>query len=287
MAARLLDPSAGFAVTVCDVAADRAQALASQGARMTATPRAVAEACDVVLTAVPDGAAVFDVLQGPDGLLAARRHAGKAVLVEMSTIGVEESARVAALCFAAGLRYVRCPVLGTLESAAEGQLTALVSGAGPDVEAVQPVLARLCREQRYLGPAEEARLVKLIVNGLLGTSIAALAEGLALGQRAGINRDALLDLVAHSAVASPAVVGTAQRLRQGTFEPRLSATLLTKDLRLLNEAAADAGALAPMAEAAHQRYAATVEHGWGDLDFSAVLLLYETLNEQCAHRSIS
>src|SRR5262249_27003457 len=124
MAKRLLE--ADLQLTVFDADRARAQELVTQGANVGESPRAVAAGSEAVITSVTDGVAVLALLSGEDGLLAGAPP--NLLLIEMSTIGVEDSRRVATACAAAGLRYVRAPVLGTLDAAEEGSLNALISG---------------------------------------------------------------------------------------------------------------------------------------------------------------
>jgi 3-hydroxyisobutyrate dehydrogenase len=229
----------------------------------------VSERSEAVFTMVTDGPAVLSVLEEfQPGLL----H------IDTSTIGVADSARVAEQCAKLGVRYVRSPVLGTLEAAEAGALVALVSGERSAVDDALPLLKHLSREQRYLGTGEEARLVKLITNGLLGSALAAFAEGLALAERAGVDRGVVLDILASGANASPALKGSIEKVRDQSFdEPRLTTALLAKDLRLLAEAAAGCGAIVPVATTAHELYQSAANMGLSDLDSSAVLLLLEKL----------
>lgn len=271
IAARLLDR--GYAVTVFDVRPEAVAALADRGAAAAASPRALAGQVPATITMVSDGPSLLQVLQGPDGLLAG--CAPGFLLVDMTTIGVDESAEVAAACREADVGYVRAPVLGTLEAAADGSLTALVSGPAEVLEAAQALLRHLAAEQRVLGSGEEARIVKLVANDVLASSLAALAEGLVLAERTGLDASQLLGAVADSSMASPALRGTIARLREHSFEPRLTTTLLAKDLDLLVRAAEAAETPAPTASVLARLFRAAAEGGWGDLDASAVLLMLE------------
>jgi len=273
IAGRLLDGK--LEVSVYDVAADKARALAGRGAHPAGSPKEAAQDADAAITMVTDGPAVLAVLSGPEGLLAGASPG--LLYVDMSTIGVEDSKRVAAACDAAGVRYVRAPVLGTLPAVEAGQLTALVSGPREAVDEAAHLLAHLCGQQHYMGSAEEGRVAKLIVNGLLAAGLASLAEGLVVGQKLGLDWQKLLEVVGGGAMASPAIKGSAQAIGQRNFEPRLSVDLLAKDLRLLAEAAMLAGATVPIASAALPLYQSAANMGWGHLDTSAVFLLLETL----------
>jgi 3-hydroxyisobutyrate dehydrogenase len=265
MAARLL--AAGYSLTVFDAVPGRAEVLA--GAGVARSSREVAERSEALFTMLTDGPAVLSLLDGwPEGLL----------YIDTTTIGVADSARVAERCAEMGVAYVRSPVLGSLEAAAAGALVALVSGPRSAAAEALPLLKHLSQRQIYLGGGEEARLVKLITNGVLGSALAAFAEGVALAERAGLDRLTLLDILATGANASPALKGSIERVRESAFDqPRLTTALLAKDLRLLAEAAAGCGAIVPVATTAQELYQSAANMGLQDLDSSAVLLLLETL----------
>ncbi len=145
------------------------------------------------------------------------------------------------------------------------------------MDAALPILAHLTAAHYYLGPGEEARVVKLLLNGMLGVTMAVFAEMLALGERAGIDRAALLDVIAASGMGGPATRNAAELVRRREFTPRLSAALMLKDLRLLGDLAAATTTPVPVTAAAQQLFAATTAAGWGELDRAAVLLLLERL----------
>ncbi len=273
MAGRLLD--AGLHLTVYDIDPEKASHLERRGARGVASPRAVADGTEAVVTSVTDGSAVLAVLTGPDGLLAGAQP--NLLLVEMSTIGVEDSRRIAELCEAAAVRYVRSPVLGTLDAAAGGTLNALISGPRDAVDDALPLLEHLITQHRYLGPAEEGRIVKLLMNSMLAVTMASFAEALVVGEKAGLDTNLLLDVMTGSSTTSRATQGAAAMVREREFEPRLSAELMLKDLRLFGELAASTHTPVAVASATRQVYEAMVAMGWGDLDRAAVVLLIERL----------
>ncbi len=267
MATRLVQ--AGYELRTYDVAPDRTV----QGATSVASSRELA-ICETLLLSVTDGPAVLGIVEA----ITTVEACGCSLLIDLSTIGVADSRRVAALCERAGIGYVRAPLLGTLDAAASGQLKALVSGPPEAVEKARPILEQLCAEQPYLGPAEEGRVMKLLVNGLMGVTQAALSEALTIGQKAGIQWQQMIDVIGASSSASPIVKGMLARLADRQFEPRLTVALLAKDLRLLNELAAVESAPAPIASQTLQQFEAAANLGWDGYDTSAVYLLLEALN---------
>jgi 3-hydroxyisobutyrate dehydrogenase-like beta-hydroxyacid dehydrogenase len=273
MARRLLE--ADLQVTVFDIVPDRAGELTRDGARVAGSPRETAVGADAVITSVTDGPAVLAALTGPDGILAGA--ATDLLFVDMSTIGVEDSRQVAALCDTASVRYVRSPVLGTLDVAAAGNLTALLSGPRETVDAALPLLEHLIGRHHYMGPAEEGRVMKLLNNGMLGVIMASFAEVLTVGQKAGLQVDQILDVITASGMGGRATLGAANSVRQRDFAPFLSSALMLKDLRLLGELAASTTTSIPVTSATQQLYTAMVNQGWGELDRAAVVLLLEQM----------
>jgi 3-hydroxyisobutyrate dehydrogenase-like beta-hydroxyacid dehydrogenase len=273
MARRLLE--ADLQVSVYDIDPERASELGHDGARIAASPREAAEHAQAVITSVTDGPAVLAVLSGPDGILASAKD--ELLFIDMSTIGVQESRMVDQLCSAAGVRYVRAPVLGTLDVAASGSLTALLSGPREAVDAALPLLEHLIARHHYMGPAEEGRVMKLLNNGMLGAIMASFAEVLTVGQKAGLEVDQILDVVVASGMGGRATQGAANSVRQRNFAPFLSSDLMLKDLRLLGELAALTTTAIPVTTATQQLFTAVVNQGWGALDRAAVVLLLERM----------
>jgi 3-hydroxyisobutyrate dehydrogenase-like beta-hydroxyacid dehydrogenase len=273
MARRLLEADLGLCVY--DVVAERAAKLASEGAEVADSPRRATEQAQAIITSVTDGPAVLDVLTGSDGVLAAAPD--NLLYIDMSTIGVEDSRKVDELCTAAGVRYVRAPVLGTLDVAAAGNLTALLSGPREAVDAALPLLEHLIGRHHYMGPGEEGRVMKLLNNGMLGVIMASFAEVLTVGQKAGLEVEQILDVVTASGMGGRATLGAANSVRQRDFAPFLSADLMLKDLRLLGELAGSTTTAMPVTSATQQLYAAMVNMGWGSLDRAAIVLLLEQL----------
>ena len=234
-----------------------------------ATPRALAAACDVVLTCVTDGAAVRALYDGPDGFLAGIRPG--TVGVDLSTTGPGPAEWLAGRLAACGCGLVDAPVSGSVALAASGELTVLAGGSAEDVARVRPALAALGATIFHLGPAGSGATMKLAVNNVVYGLNQSLAESLVLAERAGIDRLRAYEVFAASAVAAPFVHYRRDAFeRPGEVPAAMPLVLAEKDLDLILGLAARLGARLPQAEV-NARIAREAEAaGFAEADISAV-----------------
>ncbi len=218
MARRLV--AAGHQVAVYNRTPARAAPLRRLGATLAATPRAAAEGAEVVFSMVGDDAASRHMWLGRDGALAART-APRAFAVECSTISHVWLARLAARAKMCGLRFVDCPVTGLPDAAAAGRLTLFVGAAPADLKALEPVFAAIATEIVHFGPVGAGNAYKLIVNLMGSIQIAALAEGLVIAERAGLDLRQVAEALAKGGSASPQVVRNAPLMIKGGHERKV------------------------------------------------------------------
>ncbi len=266
MARRLL--RAGHRLTVYNRTREKAEPLIAEGARWADSPRAVAASSEVVFLMVADSQASEAVLTGPDGVLEGSREG--LIVVDMSTIAPAVSRRLAEQAARRGVRMLDAPVSGSVGPAAEGTLTIFVGGPPEAFEAVRDLLGILGREIHYVGGNGMGCAVKLAVNLILGVSMQALGEALALGARAGIPPQRLWEILQGLAVISPAMRNKGGRIVQGDFSPSFALRLMEKDLGLVVEFGRQVGAPTPLAAAAQQTFLAARTHGWAEADYSAI-----------------
>jgi 3-hydroxyisobutyrate dehydrogenase-like beta-hydroxyacid dehydrogenase len=264
MARRLLD--AGHELVVWNRSAGRADALAGAGAEVAATPRAAATGAEVVVTMLADPTALVAVTEGPDGV-AAGVEAGGTVL-EMSTVGPAAVHRLRA-ALPGGVALVDAPVLGSTPQAADGSLQIFVGGDPADVERCLPLLGTF-GSPTHVGPLGAGAAAKLVVNSTLGGTLALLGEALALADGLGLDQATALDVLARSPLGSQ-VERRRPALESGDFPLRFRLRLASKDLDLVEAAAADASVDLRVAPAARSWFDAATDDGWGDEDYSAVL----------------
>lgn len=264
MAARLLE--VGHQLTVWNRTPQRAEPLASKGARVASSPAEAVREAEAAITMVADPQALEEVVFGPGGL-AEGLGPGQA-LVDMSTVG-PRTVRELRRRLPEALAVVDAPVLGTIPQAEEGTLKVFVGGADADFARWREVLGAL-GTPLHVGPLGSGASMKLVTNSVLGALMSALGEALALADALGLDLGTTLDVLSDSPIG---VTATRKRenIRAGTFPPNFKLSLAAKDLRLVNEAAGDAGAELRVAAAARAWLEAADAAGFGDLDYSAVV----------------
>ncbi|MGE0717978.1 MAG: NAD(P)-dependent oxidoreductase [Alphaproteobacteria bacterium] len=267
IAKRLIE--VGHEVSVWNRTAERAKPLAAAGATVAASPRALAQGADAVITIVTDAAAIDAVYGGPDGLLAGD-VAGK-LFIEMSTVRPEAERGLATKVVAAGATLVECPVGGTVGPALQGKLLGLAGGEAADVARARPILDQLCRRIDHVGPIGAGASMKLAINLPLAVYWQAFGEAYALCRHLDVDRGWLVELFADTS-GGPNVLkarGGAVAKALATAESG-SATFdcdsIRKDLRTMVEEAHAAGFDLPIAERTLAVYDEASKAGWGGRD---------------------
>ncbi len=234
MARRLL--ATGLSVAVTEPDPDARAALAGAGAEVAAD-LSVQAGRDIVFATLPNDAALRSVVLGAAETpgLAARLSRG-AIFVEMSTVSPECSAEVAAVMDASGILYLRAPVSGSTVTAEQGALTVLASGDAGAWDAALPLIRAFSTKQFFLGPGEEARFMKLVINTLVGANAAILAEALSLGASGGLTARTMVEVINESAVASPLFRYKSDMIASGDYAPAFTIQQMIKDFTLISDA---------------------------------------------------
>jgi 3-hydroxyisobutyrate dehydrogenase len=267
MARRLL--GGGFPLTVWNRNPAKAAALASEGAKVAATPREAATGAEFVFSMLADDRASRGVWLGPDGALAG--IARGTVLVECSTLTVEWITELTQAATARGGEFLDAPVTGSKAQAAAGELNFLVGGPAGTLEKARPVLAVMSRSITHLGPAGSGALIKLINNFVCGVQVAAIGEAIAMIERSGLERTRALDVLLNGAPGSPLVKLMAARMTAPDFTPNFLLRLLAKDLGYAIQEAGRRSLDLTTAKAALSEFERAIAAGHGDKDMSAVI----------------
>jgi 3-hydroxyisobutyrate dehydrogenase len=213
----------GYRVLVWNRTRAKVAGLLDAGAIWAESPAAAAREATVVIAMVADDIASEAVWLGTEGALS--QMAAGSFVIECSTLSAGHVKRLAAAALERGLIYIDCPVTGLPESAASGQLTLLVGAEQEDLERVGPILRSISGVIRHFGPVGTGTAYKLMINLMGAVQIAALAEGLALAERLGLDREVVIAAVENSAAASPQVVRYARRMAERTFSDHPAFTL--------------------------------------------------------------
>jgi 3-hydroxyisobutyrate dehydrogenase-like beta-hydroxyacid dehydrogenase len=262
IAQRLLD--AGHEVVGWNRTRERAEPLLAAGMGWAETPRELAASVDVLFTMLTNTAAIEAVAAGDDGVLAGIREG--TVWADISTIAPDASVALAERVRETGAWFLDCPVSGSPATLAAGQMSVMVGGERAAFDHVEAVLGAIGPKVTYIGPNGHAILTKVAINLALVVSVTALAEGVALVEKAGVDRSAVVDAVLKSVIASPVVGYRAPLLVEDT-DVFADVELQQKDLVLAQELARRLGAAVPTCAATSEMLNAARSSERADRDF--------------------
>jgi 3-hydroxyisobutyrate dehydrogenase-like beta-hydroxyacid dehydrogenase len=274
MAANLL--KAGYPVTVYNRNPEKAEPLLQQGAGQASSPKALAEAAEVVIAMVTGPEALSDLLWGPHGAGAAL-NANK-VFINMSSVAPCFTRELAAKLTPTGVTFIDAPVSGTKKPAEEGTLLILAGGPQDKVQALEPALLTMGKKVIYCGEAGQGSMMKMFINLLLGLMMEGFAEVLNFGRLGGLTHEAMLDTVFSGPLNCGLFQMKAPNLQNNTYPTAFPLKHMTKDAKFVVDTAYDLGAPVPVAQTLLQLYRVGVAQGWGDEDISAIARVLEHLN---------
>jgi 3-hydroxyisobutyrate dehydrogenase-like beta-hydroxyacid dehydrogenase len=266
MADRLL--SKGHTVTGNNRTKSKAQWLIDKGMKWGDTPRAVAEASDVVFCMVTDSAALESIANGPDGLVAGL-GAGK-VLIDMSTVSPAASRALAEKVRARGADMVDSPVSGSVITLEQGKLTMMVGGRAETFEKIKPLLLDIGPKATHVGDNGLAVSMKIATNLSLVVQMLAFSEGVLLAEKAGIARKTAVEVLTNSAIASPMVQYRGPMVLQLPDEAWFDMKMMQKDTTLALEMGRRLSVPLPTTAVANEFLTAARGMGLADKDFAAI-----------------
>jgi len=266
IARRLLDH--GYQVSVYDRDIAKANALTAQGSTLAKSVLELAGSADVILSCLTNDEAVRSVYTGPEGVFAGARPG--TVVLEMSTISPDGSRELQRLGAGVGIEVLDVAISGSTPAAEQGILTLLVGGDQDLFRAAEPIFQAVARQHFLLGGPGSGTAMKLVVNALLGIGMQAIAEAVVLGEKVGLDRGRLLEVLSKTAVIAPAHVGKLARVAINDYSPQFPLGLMNKDFQLILKAAAEAHVSMPVTEEAFRVNSEELAHHDRD-DFSAVL----------------
>ncbi|GAD11205.1 beta-hydroxyacid dehydrogenase [Gluconobacter frateurii NBRC 103465] len=235
---------------------------------MLPTPRAIAEAADVIILCVPNDAAENQSLNGENGMLAGI-SAGKLVL-DTSTVSPEQAIALAKTGAEHGFIVLEAPMSGSTPEAEKGELVMLAGGDAETLERAKPILDVIGKLTIHAGPIGSAARLKLVINGIMGATLNVVAEGVSFGLSAGLDREVLFDALQQVAVISPHHKRKLKMAQDKSFPSQFPTRLMSKDMGLLMDAGRKTGAFMPAMAIADQALALS-NRRHADEDYSALL----------------
>ncbi len=270
IARRLLE--SGFKLTAYDRDHSKAEELIQYGGTVAQSVSEISSSCNVVLSCLPSDEAVLDIYAGPDGVFANAQRGS--LVIDLSTVYPETSQELSRLGAERGVEVLDVTISGSTPAAEKGLLTLFGGGEKACFDGAESIFRVIAQKYFYLGPSGSGATMKLVVNTLLGIGMQAIAEAVALGEKAGLDRNRLLNVLSETAVVAPAHVGKLERAMKSDYSPQFPLRLMNKDFGLILNLAAAVGARMPATGAAFEVNARQSDEGT-EQDFSAVILQME------------
>lgn len=268
---------AGHEVTGWNRSSGKDESLKALGMKVTTSPIALARESEFVFSIVTDGRAVEDVALGANGVI--HGITDNAVYLEMSTIPPDVSRKVNAAFTAAGKTMVDAPISGSPVTIAQGKASVMVGGSEAAFYKVRDVLLDIGAKASYIGASGLAVQTKLSVNLLLMVEVIAFAEAVALAEKGGADREAVVNAILNSVAASPVLAYRGPFILEGQMpaKPLADVTLQQKDMTLVLEQGRKLGLPLPMAASANEMMNACRGLGLDHNDFVIAFEAYRKL----------
>jgi 3-hydroxyisobutyrate dehydrogenase/glyoxylate/succinic semialdehyde reductase len=259
----------GHSLVLFNRTRQKAEPLLAQGARWADSPAALAPQVEVIFTMLAHPEAVEQTALGEDGFLS---HLPPGRLwIDCSTVNPSFSRKMAAEAQDHGIRFLGAPVTGSKEQAALGKLIFWVGGAATDLETCRQLLECMGNRIVHCGGQGMGASLKMVMNQLLGTTMAACAEGLVLGRSLGLSAKVLFEALLGGPVAPPFLAAKRERIENEHFEGAdFPLRWSQKDLHLASVSAYETGVAMPLTNIAKEIYRLAIQDGHGDEDFSAI-----------------
>jgi 3-hydroxyisobutyrate dehydrogenase-like beta-hydroxyacid dehydrogenase len=266
MVSRLL--SKGHSVTGYNRTAAKAEWLVKQGMKLANSPREVAESVDIVFAMVTNGAALKQIVEGPDGLLAGL-SAGK-IFVDISTINPDLSREMAEKVRATGADMVDAPVSGSVITLQQGNLSVMVGGRKETFDRVLPVLEDIGPKVTHVGDNGLALSMKIAVNLSLAVQMLAFSEGVLLAEKSGIPRKTAVDVLVNSAIASPVLKYRGPFVLEQPEEAWFNVNMMQKDMLLAMEMGRKLDVPLPTTAVTNEFLTAARGMNWTKFDYAVI-----------------
>ena len=271
MASNLL--KAGYQLTVWNRSAEKCEPFVRKGARVAKSPSDAVRDVDLVMYMLSNDNAVDEVVFGANGILSGINEGQ--IAMDMSTVLPATSLREEEAYAKHGVDFLDAPVFGSKQESADANLWIMAAGNKAIFEKVKPVLEHLGQTVHYFGKTGNAMAMKLVGNLIVALEMEALAEGLVLAQRAGLDLGTVMEVVKVADFRSPLLVSNGQNILKRDFSPSFALKLMLKDAGLIERFSNSLESPVPALRVAEKNLEAAVALGFGKENASAVIKALE------------
>src|SRR5712671_139623 len=258
----------GYSLVVFNRTRAKAELLLGPCGTFSDSPANLAEQVDVLFTMLPDPDAVEQVALGANGFLDHLRS--NALWVDCSSVNPSFSKNMAAEAARREIHFVDAPVTGSALPAAEAKLIFWVGANTADLERIRPLLLSMGNKIVHAGGHGMGTSMKMVVNLLLGTGMAAFAEAMALGEGLGISQKMLFDSLLGAPTVAPFLASKREKIESGNYDAEFPLRWMQKDMHLASVSAYESGVAMPLSNAAKELYRLAMREGYAIQDFSAI-----------------
>ena len=271
MAANVL--KAGYELTVWNRSTEKCEPFARKGARVAKTPADAARDVDLVMYMLSNDQAVEEVVFGAEGILSGIKEGQ--IAIDMSTVLPATSLREREAYAKRGVDFLDAPVFGSKNESANAKLWIVAAGNKAIFEKVKPVLEHLGQTVHYFGKNGNATAMKLVGNLIVALEMEALAEGLVLAQKAGLDLNTAMEVVKVADFRSPLLVSNGQNILKRDFATSFALELMLKDAGLIEKFAKSLASPIPALRVAEKNLESAVALGFGQENASALIKALE------------
>jgi 3-hydroxyisobutyrate dehydrogenase-like beta-hydroxyacid dehydrogenase len=271
MASNLL--KAGYELTVWNRSAEKCEPFARKGARVAGTPADAVRDVELVMYSLSNDQAVEEVVFGPKGILSGSKEGQ--IAIDMSTVVPATSLRELEAYTKRGVDFLDAPVFGSKNESANAKLWIMAAGNKAIFEKVKPVLEQLGQTVHYFGKTGNAAAMKLVGNLIVALELEALAEGLVLAQKAGLDLNTVMEVVKVADFRSPLLVSNGQNILKRDFSTSFALMLMLKDAGLIEQFGESLASPIPALRVVEKNLASAVALGFGKENASALIKALE------------
>lgn len=258
---------AGHVVTVHNRTREKEVPVAEAGAHRAASPREASEGAEIIITCVSDTPDVEEIILGEEGVINGAKQG--AIVIDMSTISPTATRRMAETLGEKGIKMLDAPVSGGSEGAQKGTLSIMVGGEAADLEKAEPVLQAMGKTT-HIGVVGAGQMTKAINQIVVAGTYWSVAEGIALGLKAGLDMEKVVQAVGSGAAGSWAMINRSENMIKNNYPLGFKVQLHRKDLNIALNVARELGVTLPVSAYVEQMETGLISQGHGDEDISVI-----------------